>query len=294
MNTKRRPSLLGPVLLIGLGILLLLQNLGLLPFGFWSTLWRLWPVLLVIGGLDLILGRRSALGSLIALALGVVLIGGALVWAFRVMPGSAVGASTVRQPLGAVEQARVLIDFGAGQLIVEPGAGEDNLVDGTVTAASEEFSVEDGQARLEIRHDPAGYLNLPFINGAENARWEIRLTGEVPLDLSVDAGVGETAVDLTGLQVSSFDLDAGIGQARVIFPDEGQVEAGLSGGIGELVVTIPPGLPARLTVSTGIGNFQAPSNYVRRGDVYETPGFSTDGDYLDATISIGIGSIIVR
>lgn len=78
MTAPRRPSLVGPTLLIGVGVLVLMQNLGFLPFGFWWTLWRFWPVVLIVVGLDLLLGRRSPVGGLVVLGLTVALIAGVL------------------------------------------------------------------------------------------------------------------------------------------------------------------------------------------------------------------------
>ena len=55
----RRGGLIGPVILIGLGSVFLLINLGVLSWSVWTVIFRLWPVLLVAAGLDLLLGRRS-------------------------------------------------------------------------------------------------------------------------------------------------------------------------------------------------------------------------------------------
>jgi hypothetical protein len=74
---KSRNSLFGPVLLIGLGILFLFSNLGVLDLDFWSILFRFWPVLLIAVGLDILLGRRSGVGALLALLLlALVILGG--------------------------------------------------------------------------------------------------------------------------------------------------------------------------------------------------------------------------
>jgi lia operon protein LiaF len=68
-NARRQGGLFGPVLLIGLGILFLLSNLGLLTLDIGSLIARFWPLILIAIGLDLLLGRRSGLGGLIALGL---------------------------------------------------------------------------------------------------------------------------------------------------------------------------------------------------------------------------------
>lgn len=37
------------IFLLFLGILFLLQTFNILPWGLWGTLWRFWPVLIIIG-----------------------------------------------------------------------------------------------------------------------------------------------------------------------------------------------------------------------------------------------------
>ena len=84
MNKKkeRRSSLVVPVILIGLGIVFLLNNLGILTWSVWDVIFRLWPVLLVAGGLDVLIGRRSAWGALLSLVLTLALVAGAL-WLYE-------------------------------------------------------------------------------------------------------------------------------------------------------------------------------------------------------------------
>ncbi|MCL4384610.1 DUF5668 domain-containing protein [Patescibacteria group bacterium] len=43
--------------LIFAGITFLLNNTGVIPWAIWGELWRFWPILLVLGGLRLVLGR---------------------------------------------------------------------------------------------------------------------------------------------------------------------------------------------------------------------------------------------
>jgi hypothetical protein len=44
------------LLLVLVGGVLLLQNLGVIPWELWLELWRLWPVLIIAFGLNLIVG----------------------------------------------------------------------------------------------------------------------------------------------------------------------------------------------------------------------------------------------
>jgi len=41
---RHAPSFFWPIALIGMGTLLLLSNMGLIPATGWAVLWRLWPI----------------------------------------------------------------------------------------------------------------------------------------------------------------------------------------------------------------------------------------------------------
>ncbi len=47
------------IFLLFLGVVFLLQTLNILPWGLWGTLWRFWPVLIIIIGLSILLRRYN-------------------------------------------------------------------------------------------------------------------------------------------------------------------------------------------------------------------------------------------
>ena len=55
----RRGGLVGPIILIGLGVVFLLNNLGFLEWSVWDVLLRTWPLLLIAWGIDLLIVRRT-------------------------------------------------------------------------------------------------------------------------------------------------------------------------------------------------------------------------------------------
>lgn len=70
-------SFFWPVIIMGVGVIWLLVNLGILPSTNLWILLRLWPVLIILAGLDVLFARRlSFLGALLALLLlgGVIFI----------------------------------------------------------------------------------------------------------------------------------------------------------------------------------------------------------------------------
>jgi Domain of unknown function (DUF5668) len=78
-SSATRSGLVWPAILIAIGLILLLANLGLLPPIAWWSFGLLWPVLLVVLGIELIAtGRVSwagVLGSLAALLILAIVVG---------------------------------------------------------------------------------------------------------------------------------------------------------------------------------------------------------------------------
>ncbi len=295
---KRRSGLIGPTILIGLGIVFLLNNMGVLDWNVWEVIFRLWPVLLIAAGLDFLIGRRSIWGSLLALVLTLAVFAGAL-WLFGagIGIGQALATEEVRQDLGGATQARVAIEPGVGTLRVHALPESANLVEGLIRLgkgerATREFSVEGETATFTLQSEGA---SVPFVGGWGDERtWDLGFNPDVSLWLEISLGVGESDVDLTGLTVSDLDVSLGIGQTTVILPDEGDFQAKIDGAIGQTIVVIPAGLAARIRVDTGLAGSQLPGNYQRQDDVYTSPGYGSAENRVDLEVSQAIGNVTIR
>lgn len=295
----RRGGLIGPLILIGLGVVFLLNNLGILDWSIWEILLRLWPVLLVAAGLDLILGRLSVWGSLLALVLTLAVLVVAL-WLSQtgVGVGRAARTQDIVQPLENVSQAEVVIDPGVGTIRVNASADSENLAEGTLNLGRGEelersHSVEDGTGILTLRTQRTSFG--PSAVGWTGGRvWHLELTAEVPLHLETDLGLGQTDLDLTGLTVERLNVDHGLGQTIVVLPDEGRFEATIQGAIGQTIVVIPESLEVRLRLDTGITGREIPPGYVCEDDLCTSPGYETADQRVDLTVGQAIGSLVIR
>src|SRR5574341_311269 len=74
----RLPGLTWALILIALGVAFLLGNLGIINLSWWA-LAQYWPVALILLGLDLMVARRSAAGSLLVAGLSVAALIG-VIW----------------------------------------------------------------------------------------------------------------------------------------------------------------------------------------------------------------------
>jgi hypothetical protein len=299
-NRRQSVSLFWPVLLIGLGLLLLLQNFGRLPPGVWGALVPLWPVLLVVLGLDMLIGRRSWWGGVVVALLGALIVAGALTWA-ALRASTLTGGETralIQTPLGA-QTASVRLDVGLGELGVSALGPSLSLMEGEVVSGggdgvAQSYALQDGVGRLQLVQRQNALL-APFLTNRNFAttRWDIRLTPALPLALDIHTGVGKANLDLSALRLSRLDLKTGLGQTFVSFPSGMAAVAKIQTGLGDVTLTLPPDLPARITVTSGFANVQIPARFARAEKVYTTAGFATIGPYLDLEVDAGLGSVTV-
>jgi hypothetical protein len=301
MYTNRRPGLFWPLILIGLGALLLLQNLGYLPAGLWPALVQLWPVIFILLGLDMLIGRRSSAGVATVIVLGALIVTGALTWsALRANQLPAGTPQTLAQSAQTATELAVEIKFDAGELSVAALGPSANVLEGDVTngpgeSAAWTYNVDSrGVGHLTV--DQTGdALLLPFLAARNaNAQWALRLTPGLPLALAVTSGAGRTTLDLSGLDLHALTLNAGVGETEITFPAGGAITAVLNTGVGNTTLTLPAGLAARLTVRSGLTNLTLPARFGRADNVYTTPGFEPSDAYLDLELNAGIGNVTIK
>jgi LiaI-LiaF-like transmembrane region/Cell wall-active antibiotics response LiaF, C-terminal len=298
-ESGRQGGLVGPVIVIALGVVFLLNNLGYLGWGVWGTLVRLWPVLLIAVGLDLLIGRRSILGSALVVVLVLTALAAAIWWTgYWVPAGMAITSDTISQPLGAARRADIDIAMGAGQLNIGALSESDNLIEGTIARSSGEQVVQDfsmnGDSATFKLHSRAAW---PFPFGerrGDQVEWNLLASRAIPLQLHIDTGAGQATLDLARLQVGDLDVNAGVGQTTLTLPQLGQVRARINGGVGETVVIIPAGMAARIEATTGLGQVQVIGNYQRVGKISTTAGYDSAANRVDLVVRGGIGSVTVR
>ena len=219
---RRRGGLVGPVVLIALGVVFLLNNTGALEWDIWWTVLRIWPVLLVAAGIDLLIGYRSALGSVVALVLIVAVIGGALWLAAVAEERPVAGGETISYALDGAEESDVGLSLSVAVLRLSALSDLSLLMAGDIAVGGADefdrrFSVEDGLAQLELSSRQVTPVPVSFPGWRV---WDLRLNPDIDLDLDIDMGVGQAEIDLTDMAVGDLSFDAGVGQTSLTVPQD--------------------------------------------------------------------------
>jgi hypothetical protein len=294
---RRHRSLFGPLLLIFIGVIFLLNNLGLIQWSIWDVILRFWPVLLIAAGLDLILGQRSAWGSALAMILILAIIGGGIVLIGDPNPSNA-AAEEVSIPGDGAKQVSLLLDPAIGYIRLSPGhQSQSDLLQGRLSAGRGE-QIEQRQAgsgsRPEIVIRTRSWTMLPFlITSFERPAWDLELKPGTEVDLVVDLGLGKAEVDLRQLLPEEARVDVGLGEAWVALPEHGG-EVTVDVGIGQLTIELPATVGVHIRADTGIGTTVIPPDFVRRDGGYYSPGYEQAVEKIELKLNIGIGTLIVR
>ncbi len=303
----RRPSLFWPILLIGAGVIFLMSNLGLLPADPWPLLWNLWPLILIVIGLDILLGRRSVLGGVFSAILALLLVGAVVAMLFVAQNypewygwgGANLGQAYVRHPLGGVEQAEVEIRFpnGAGHLFALEDSS--NLIEADLRSygtLNRSVGVSNETARIQLNSHWNGWWGGNWWSG--DANWIIGLNPAVEYDLDLGTSSGDTELDLRQLGLRSLRLDNGSGHTRLTLPEKGQYRFKLYVGSGDIDIDVPEGVDVRVEYEAGSGELDTPGlrrvSHDGRDAIYESDEFSTAGDSVTIELDGGSGDVRIR
>jgi hypothetical protein len=291
-----RGGLIWPLLLILVGGIILLNNIGITSIDLWDATLRLWPVILMAVGIELLIPRRSIWGTLLAL----VLILGIFALAYFGMSGIQVtpaAAQRIDQPLAAATTANLVFGPAVGSVEITGGTSAGALVSGTVVPLSgervETRAVTDGDTAsvtVETSGSSGGILVFPSSRG----RWELSISEAIPLTVRADLGVGSLTLDLSQVQATEIAAEIGVGRLELYLPSGSGTQVRLKGGLGSTVVWLPVGAAAEIDVAHDLATLSLPEGTRESGGFIYTGGANAESANLHLAIEQSIGSVSVR
>jgi hypothetical protein len=260
----RTASLFWGAVLILLGGLFLLSNLGIITADVWGIIW---PTALI-------------------------LFGGWLLWGRLFRRGEELKHASV--PLEGATRARVKLNHGAGRLIVSAGAGADDLLEGDFGGGLDlRTRRADNQIDAELR-STGGWG--PWEWGPRNREWDLRFNPEIPISLKVETGAIESILDLSGLLVAELELSSGASSTELTLPARaGYTRVKVSGGAASFKVRVPPGVAASIRYSGGLASLDVDTRrFPRSANLYESPDFAVAENKVEMRFEVGAASVEVR
>jgi hypothetical protein len=264
----RRGSLIWGLIIIIVGFMLLLGNLGLLPVNAWQLIW---PVVLIALGLSFLFGPRFY--------------------------GTRAETRQVSIPIGN-SRAEIRLNHGAGQLEVAGAAPAGQLLSGTFEGGVEFDTQRGGEADRVQLNAPVGVIFPGFWMGSSRGySWQIQFSPDTDFNMIFKTGASESRLDLSDLRVRDLRIETGASSTELIFPkNAGNTRAEIHAGAASVDIRIPEGVAGHIRVQSGLSGIKIDTTrFISVGNnEYQSPDFQTAANRADIYIETGVGSISVR
>ena len=267
----RRGNLFWAFVLIIVGVILLLGNLGLLAgVNVWGVIW-----------------------PLALMAFGAFVLYGALVGPRTVEAEDAV------IPLEGAARAHVKISHGAGRLTLGAGAGADQLAVGKFGGGLDYRAERAGDrlnVKMHVRDQGWNFIFAPNWGRVGGLDWVVALNRAVPLELKLETCASQSTLDLSELCVTDLKLETGASETRIALPaNAGFTRVQVHAGAASVEISVPGGVAARIRARGGLAKISVdPARFPRVGDLYESPDYASAANKADIDVETGVGSVSVR
>ena len=190
------------------------------------------------------------------------------------------------------ELLRVNLNMKAGELRLSGGASK--FLEGTATYNDEgakpivKYVSGAGAGHLSIEQPSGAWSN----SGNAKYLWDLRLPGDVPLDLTIDFGAGEASINAANLSPRRVEVRIGAGRLEMDLrgnpPRDYDVR--VRGGVGEAVIRLPKHVGVYATAVGGLGSINAHGLRKER-DHWINDAYDTAQRKIRLDIQGGIGEI---
>lgn len=312
------------VVLLGAGAVLLLHNLGLINF-YWSSVFRLWPVIIILIGFNMLIPRTRA-GN-VASVLVTTIVVGFLAYAGTqnlrapwrggdAAPGAwlnrpADKSSKRNQRAERVFHHEVTHEYRAGiqeaSLTIRGGAVEyeinDPVRDHLFWSKSESVI---GPHFLEVQEKGEGSrLDMLFhMKDSESGNWsfndqendvEIRLHPDPVWAIKLQMGAGAADFDLRKYNLSKLDIECGAASVKAkLGAPKGHVQVHVESGAASVKLEVPRSAACRIEVTSALSSRSFKGFSKQSDGSFTTPNYEGASDRYSIRLEGGMSSFTIE
>ncbi len=296
-STYRYRSFFWPALLILAGVVALLVNTGRISEDRLAQLLDLWPVILILIGLELIIRRsvHGRAGDIAAALIVLIAIGGAVAYvAVAPNPGTA-HTMDASDTVGNLDHAALQINVGSATITM---AGSDSL-NGDLFRAHIEYSGPKPDVTLDRS---TGGLRIEQSTSAVNLFqtrrfvMNLELNPSLPWTITSNTGAVTETLRLSSVHVGSIAINTGASREEITLgPPSGIVPININGGALTIKVHRPSGTAASVAVSGGAVSLDADGRQSHAvGNLsFQTSGFGGAADGYRVEVNGGACTVSI-
>lgn len=299
------PILVWPFVLIGAGILVILVNTGAITWDSVGRIAGLWPLLLILVGIELIISRTVP--RLIAIptniAISAVTLAGVLVLAMSGAswpigswwPAASTQTMASSAALPDTGQARLDVNYGAAELKIRAGSIGANLYQAHVTYAGTPVpSVWLDKATGTVHVDRGSRSSFQLLPAGQHEQVDLVLSDRIPWIVTVNAGASQQTLDLRALTLSSLRINGGATGMEIDLPTpKGTVPIRIDGGAMSARLVAPTAAALQLVTNGGFNSLVVDGQHLGGlgQQSWQSPQYAQAVDRFDIQFSGGASSV---
>ena len=291
------------VILISVGLVFLLNNLGYVAWDVWFRILSLWPVILIAIGIELIFRKtRLSFLSILSPLLFMAAILGPTYFQSIELTGiyRSIGTYRYDEDLDAsVVKVTAIVQLRAGNLKISSEARQ--LVSAELEfwkrkpITSSEYSGFDSSATIEIRDKEREWKGWSWQAwGAKD--WDIRLTNRIPVDLRIYAKATDAELDLSDLRVTNLNLETKAGNFDIKVGDMvDRMNGTIASDASRIHLLVPEDLGLRIEnhsrlTSTSFSDLVI----IKHDNIFETSNFEQASRRVTLSLEGSVTRLVVK
>ncbi len=306
------------ILLVFIGGIFLLENFGWIDFS-WYDVWRFWPVILILIGVNILFSRtNSKIGVLATIVITVAALGiltykglerraSTPHWGWNFKDNDEDGDngehSSSQNRISTVYSEDYNAKYQVAALNIRGGAsdfhmqsGEDKLFESrnkeTVNRYYLKKTETDSSVVLDFNSKNRDG-NFKF-NDDEFGSVEMKLNKQPVWDISLHMGAGKTDFDLSQNKVRTVYLKGGAAAFKVKLGDlYNEVNFTAETGVAKVKVEVPEGAGCEIKTSTGLSSKDFKGFTDKGNGYYQTSNYDTSAKKIHITLKGGLSDFEV-
>ncbi|OGU69734.1 MAG: hypothetical protein A2W30_03015 [Ignavibacteria bacterium RBG_16_36_9] len=295
------------LLFIVLGLLVLINNFTSI-FMDWATIWKLWPLVVVLLGLSILIKHKYGKSVIAGLA--------AIILAFAIFASFKTAANLVNHDFNVVfgddadyeyttteftEQydstlmfATLNFDAGAGEFNISKTT--ENLIAATAEGMKHNFKLTRFDSDSSTKIDLSMRQKSIFRFG-ENYKnnIDVALNPKPVWDMNFDVGAASMDFDLTEIKTKKIDVDMGAASIKIklgsLYPE---IKLNVDAGASDINVFVPKESGCKILTDGALSSKHFSDFEKIDSDNYETENFKVAANKVYIEIDCGVSSISVE
>ncbi|MHB8611036.1 MAG: LiaI-LiaF-like domain-containing protein [Candidatus Dormibacteraceae bacterium] len=282
---RRHQSFFWPAVLILIGVFALLVNSGVISTDRLGLLADMWPLVLIVVGLEL-LARRALPGQggeVAAVLIVLLAAGGAVAYvAFAPDPGASRTFDSTAA-VGNLDHVSLEIDAGAANITVAGGPALDGdlyRAHITYSGTKPEVNLDRSSGRLHISQSNNG-----FVLQSRRFTLDLQISSGVQWKITSNGGASAETFNLAGIPVAAIDINTGASREDITLgKPSGVVPITINGGALTVHLHRPAGTAASVAVSGGAVSLDFDGHQTHAiGELHDSTGNATDMYRVDVS-----------